>query len=85
MELSVFTDVGFSGAPVFRPANPSLVAAMVTSSNQSYVGAEKVEEYVTDTSYSRTVYRDVVSFGLALILLPFSGWIDAVIPHEGEG
>jgi hypothetical protein len=84
MELSVFTDVGFSGAPVFRPANPSLVAAMVTDSNQSYVGAETEEEYVTETSYSRTVYRDVVSFGLALILLPFSGWIDEMIPQQGE-
>jgi hypothetical protein len=81
-EMSIPAPVGMSGGPIFRPGAPPMLLGMVTAnlSSSTAAGEESYEEVESDGSIRRTVYRHVVSYGVALILDSVKDWLDEHVP-----
>ena len=80
VELSIYTDAGLSGAPVFRAPASSSVIGMVTGSIESSVRSETIEEFTNETEHYKVIRQDVLRFGLAMTLDRFESWLNEQIP-----
>lgn len=77
-ELSVGCPAGLSGGPVFRPGAHSVVVAVATENIESTTGTDFEEEV---TGEVRTLYRRVLTYGVAVLLEPFRDWLADVVPE----
>lgn len=78
-ELNVGCPAGLSGGPLFRPGAHSVVVAVATENIESATGADFEEEYDGEI---KTVYRRVITYGVALLLDPLRAWIEETIPNQ---
>jgi hypothetical protein len=81
-EMSIPAPVGLSGGPVFRPAAPVMLLGMVTANlnTSTSAGEESYEERLSDGSIRTTIYRHVVSYGIALMVDTVNDWLDDHVP-----
>jgi hypothetical protein len=83
-EMSVPAPTGMSGAPLFRPGALPMLTGLVVGSTESSVLAYKVTEVKDGVeTYLERVDR-VTTYGVALMLAPFSGWLDGQLPAKSE-
>jgi len=83
-ELSFPCPIGLSGGPVFMNDLPRYVSALVTTNHQVQSGGEQVEEILQNGSVQRTVVKEFVNYGIALLLSGIGSWLNEVIPSPPE-
>jgi Trypsin-like peptidase domain len=80
IEMSTAVPAGLSGGPLFRPGAPQMVTGLAADDLQSTTVFESDEEIEIDGERRRTVYRKVISYGVAVRLGPLAEWLDSVVP-----
>jgi hypothetical protein len=80
-ELSVGCPAGLSGGPLFRPEAHSVVVAVASENIESATSADFEEESAGEVT---TVYRRVLTYGVAVLLEPLRSWLAETIPHGTE-
>lgn len=79
-ELNFACPRGLSGGPIFRPGAQNVVLGLATENLRSTTSLDGLE---TRNSRSETVtieYREVISYGTALMLSAVSDWLDTYCP-----
>lgn len=79
-EMSIAAPEGLSGGPIFSSHNPSAVTAMVTSNVESYRIAASIDEIDRDGVRQRIESRNVITYGVSLILGDHRDWLRDAIP-----
>jgi hypothetical protein len=81
-EISIPSPAGLSGGPLFSPHNFNAVAAIAAENLQSTTYVGRLEEKTEGGEIRRTVERDVVQYGIAVVLEPLGSWLEAKIPRR---
>jgi Trypsin-like peptidase domain len=87
-EMSIPAPEGLSGAPVYSPAQPYVVTAMVTGEKSTFTIPERVEEEAGPGQVRVTEVRRQISYGVALMLHPYAAWIEEQLsagPAQADG
>lgn len=85
-ELSFACPGGLSGGPLFRTNDLTAVFGLATENLRSTTHLEAVEDHsVNGTPSKRIEYREVISYGTALMLSDVSDWLDQWIPLNPTG
>ena len=85
-ELSFACPGGLSGGPIFRTMDFSAVLGVATENLQSTTTLDAVEELsIGGAPQRRTEYRQVISYGTALMLADVADWIDEHVPQNPKG
>jgi len=79
-EMSFACPAGLSGGPLFRPGAQVMVVALATENLKSATTLESFEERTKDGKSTRVEYREVISYGTALMLSNVSDWLDSYCP-----
>jgi hypothetical protein len=81
-EVSIPMRTGLSGGPLFPVRDRNRVIGLACENVQSttYVGRSAVIE--RDGVIERVTERDVVQYGIALLLHPIADWLDAEVPPQ---
>ena len=82
-EMSIACPQGLSGAPVFRPGAPVMLLGLVTENLQTYTALESVEEVIERGEVRRTEVRNVINYGVTLMLHELQPWLDS--SSQGAG
>ena len=84
-ELSITCPPGLSGGPLFRPGAPEIVTALATENFDSTTTLERVETKTEDDQSVEHRYMRVISYGVAVMLDPLSGWLDEHLERFDAG
>jgi hypothetical protein len=79
-EMSIPSPAGLSGGALFLPSDFNLAIGVATENVQSTTYVGRFEETSHDGVVIRQIERDVVQYGIAVLLDPLKGWIDGVLP-----
>jgi hypothetical protein len=79
-ELNIACPAGLSGGPLFLPTHPSSLLGIVTENRESATAVGRVEETISEVERVTRIERNVIQYGVALVLHPLSAWIDEQIP-----
>ena len=79
-ELSAPCPDGLSGGPLFHRPSEGTVAGLITESLQVATVLDEEVKVTADGATERTEYRNVISYGVAVLLHPLAGWLAEMIP-----
>jgi hypothetical protein len=82
LELNIPCPVGLSGGPVFVTEGDFSVMGIVTENLES-TNYRSEEETVTNRRMTeRTVYKQIINYGVAIQLAPYVDWIDETVKRR---
>lgn len=84
-ELSIFPLKGLSGGPVYRSDVSGLVFGVVAESMSSAVASEKIEEFRDETGTYTTINRELIHYGVAVMLDRLEVWLNEHVPRLDAG
>lgn len=81
-EMNIACPGGLSGGPVFSTYNVSsgVVYGVVTENLQSFTTLDTIEEIELGGNRSRLTYREVINYGICLMLGAYEDWLRGHIP-----
>jgi hypothetical protein len=80
-ELSIFPLKGLSGGPIYRSNVSGVVFGVVAESMSTAVASEKIEEVQDDTGTYRTINRELISYGVGVMLDRHEAWLNEHVPR----
>jgi len=80
-ELSIGAPAGLSGGPLVRHDLP-LIIGVVTENHRSTTFLQAVEEIQEGGSVYKETIREMITYGIALLLQPLDGFLSQHIPPE---
>jgi hypothetical protein len=83
-EMSIGCPAGLSGGPVFADDSAEVyrVHGVVTENLRSTTVLDAIEEHASEGKTSRQVYREVINYGLCVMLGELGQWLDKHAPAE---
>ena len=81
-ELNIPCPRGLSGGPVFVTEGDFEVMGIVTENLESTNYRSEEEALTRDGTTERTVYSQIINYGVALQLGPYADWIDEMVKHR---
>jgi hypothetical protein len=79
-EMSVPSPGGLSGGPVLRLADGPFVSGLAAENLKTYTVLEAEEEVATPAGTMRREYREVINYGVAVLLDSVYDWLKVHIP-----
>jgi len=83
-ELNIPCPAGLSGGPLFSTVISGQVMGLVTENRESATAVGRIEEAISERERITRIERNVIHYGVALVLADVAEWVDELIPAVGR-